>query len=168
MPMVVGNILLHSMFVLVRMRMIVHAGAVAMLMGMNQYFTGSLAFAADLGLNLADTPAFRAFCFFSCFWLHDNTSWGALYCLTVKESMGSCMYLIRKHAVGSAGQSVMMICSTDKSPKAEAVIDITEKMQEIVQQNNLKNAACALFAVHTICVLPTLIRTRSAKRISLE
>lgn len=42
-----------------------------------------------------------------------------------------------------------------KSEKSEAVIDITEKIQDIVSENGFDSGLCAVFAAHTTCALTT-------------
>jgi secondary thiamine-phosphate synthase enzyme len=44
---------------------------------------------------------------------------------------------------------------TIKSAKAEEVVDITEKVQQVVRENKFNDGICILFVTHTTCALST-------------
>lgn len=44
---------------------------------------------------------------------------------------------------------------TISSEKAAGVMDITEKVQQVIQEDNFKDGICVVFAAHTTCALST-------------
>jgi hypothetical protein len=63
MPVIVRQIRVYLVFSIVRMRMIMLAVSMAMLVRVNQNFSGPFTFAADFGFDKTDTPAFGTICF---------------------------------------------------------------------------------------------------------